>query len=67
MKENKEAFLLAGGDALVHLAESLRTKNIPQHFFGPIHLVRTYLVINFSTSLPHYVSVHILDDPPSFL
>ena len=47
MEENNYIFL-AGGDALVYLAEPVY-KNIPQHLFGAIHLVRTYLMTNFST------------------
>ena len=37
------------------------TKNIPQHLFGAIHLVRTYLMSDFSTPSP---STHL---PPPFL
>ena len=51
MEENNNIFL-AGGDALVYLAGPMRKKNIPQHLFGVIHLVRTYLRTNFSTPLP---------------
>ena len=50
MEENSDIFL-AGGDALVYLAGSFH-KNIPWHFFGDIHLVRTYLRTDFSTPLP---------------
>ena len=45
MEENGTIFL-AGGDALVYLDESLH-KNIPQHLFGAIHLVRMYLMTDF--------------------
>ena len=61
MEENND-ILLVGGDALVYL-ENQCTKNIPQHLFGAIHLVRTYLMTNFSTPLLLYAPVHILDDP----
>ena len=37
--------------------------NIPQYLFGAIPLVRTYLMTNFSTSLPLYAPLHILDNP----
>ena len=40
MDENKDVFL-AGANAL---------KNIPQHLFWGIHLVRTYLMTDFSTT-----------------
>ena len=50
MEENNDIFF-AGGDALVYLAEPMH-KNIPQHLFVAIHLVRTYLMTNFSTSSP---------------
>ena len=42
------------------------TKNIPQHLFGVIHLVRTYLMTDFSTPLPLYAPVHIFEDFPSY-
>ena len=51
MEENINTFL-AGGDALVYLAIPMHKKNIPQHLFGAIHLVRTYLRTNFSTPSP---------------
>ena len=50
MEENNGIFL-AGGDALMYLAGPMHKKNIPQLLFGVIHLVRTYLKINFSTLL----------------
>ena len=49
MEENNDIFL-AGGHALVYLAVPMH-KNIPQHLFGSIHLVRTYLRTDFSTPL----------------
>ena len=51
MEENNDIFL-AGGDALVYLAGPMHKKNIPQHLFGAIHLVRTYLRTDFSTPSP---------------
>ena len=51
MEENNDIFL-AGGDALVYLAGPMHKKNIPQHLFGAIHLVRTYLMTNFSITSP---------------
>ena len=49
MEENNDIFL-AGGDALVYLAVLGQcTKNIPQHLFGAVHLVLTYLRTNFSS------------------
>ena len=42
------------------------TKNIQQHLFGAIHLVRRYLMTNFSTPLPLYAPVNIFDDPSPF-
>ena len=51
MEENNNIFL-AGGDTLVYLAGPMHKKNIPQHLFGAIHLVRTYLRTDFSTHLP---------------
>ena len=49
MEENNN-ILLAGGDALVYSALPMH-KNIPPHLFGAVHLVRTYLRTNFSTTL----------------
>ena len=60
MEENNDIFL-AGGDALVYLAEPVH-KNIPQNLFGAIHLVCTYLITDSSIPLPLYALVHILDD-----
>ena len=48
MEENNDIFL-AGGDALVYLAGPMHKKNISQHLFGAIHLVRTYLRTGFPT------------------
>ena len=62
MEENSNIFL-SGGDALVYLTEC--TKNIPQNFFGTIHLIRTYRMTNFTTAVPLYAPVHIFDDLPS--
>ena len=50
MEENNDIFL-AGGDALVYLAKPMH-KNIPQHLFVAIHLVRTYLMTNFQPPPP---------------
>ena len=47
-----EDIFLAGGDAFVYLAGPMHKKNSPQHLFGAIHLVRTYLRTNFSTPVP---------------
>ena len=59
MMEENNGFFLAGGDALVHLAGPVH-KNIPQQLFGAIHLVRTYLRTDFSTSLPlASISTHL--------
>ena len=51
MEENNDIFL-AGGDALVYLAGPMHKKNIPQHLFGAIHLVRPYLRTDFSNLFP---------------
>ena len=51
MEENSDTFV-AGGDALVYFAGPIHKKNILQHLFGAIHLVRTHLRTNFSTALP---------------
>ena len=65
MEENND-ISLAGDDALVYLPNQC-TKNIPQQLFGALHLVRTYLMTDFSNPLSQYAPVHILDDPPPFL
>ena len=49
MEENNDIFL-AGGDALVYLVYQC-TKNIPQHLFWAMHLVRIYLRTDFSIPL----------------
>ena len=51
MEENNDIFL-AGGDALVYLAEPMHKKSIPQHLLGAIHLVCIYFRTDFSTPLP---------------
>ena len=51
MEENNDIFL-AGSDALVYFAGPMHKKNITQHLFGVIHLVRTSVRTNFSTLLP---------------
>ena len=56
MEENNDIFL-ADGDALVTWPVQY-TKNIPQHLFEAIHLVRRYLRIGFST--------HPFPPPPIF-
>ena len=48
MEENKDIFL-AGGDALVYLAVPMH-KKYSTNFFWAIHLVRTYVSTDFSTS-----------------
>ena len=50
MEKNNDIFL-AGSDALVYFAVPMHKKNILQHLFGAIHLVRTYLRINCSTTI----------------
>ena len=54
MEENNNIFL-AGSDALVYLAGPAH-KKYSTNLFGAIHLVRTYLRINFSTPLS-FVSI----------
>ena len=56
VEENKGIFL-SGGDALVYLAGPMH-QNIPQHLSGAIHLVRAYLMTNFSTPLPLCTHMH---------
>ena len=56
MEENNN-IVLAGGDALVYLAGPMQKKNIPQHFFGAIHLVRRYLRTDFLTPPLPFVSI----------
>ena len=55
MEENNDIFL-AAVDALVYLAGPMHKKNIPEHLFGAIYLIRTYLRTDFSTPLP-FVSI----------
>ena len=62
VEENNDIFL-AGGDALVLLAEPMQ-KKYSTKLFWVIHLVRTYLITDFSTPLPLYAPVHIFDDLP---
>ena len=62
MEENNDIFL-DGIDAVVYLAKQC-TKNFSEHLFGVIYLICTYLMTNFSTPLPLYAPVHILDDHP---
>ena len=62
MEENNDIFL-TGGNALVHLA---KPKNIPQNLFGATHLVRTYLLIYFSTPISLY-AVWMTISPVTFL
>ena len=61
MEKNYDIFL-AGGDALVYLTKPM-LKKYSTTWFGAIHLVRTYLMTNFSIPLPQYVPAHILGDP----
>ena len=56
IEENNDIFI-AGGDALVYLARPMHKKNIPQHSFGAIHLVRTYLTTN--SQLPSPLQAYI--------
>ena len=51
MMEENNSFFLAGVDALVNLAGPIQ-KNSPQHLFGAIHLVRSYLRANFLSPSP---------------
>ena len=52
LDENNNTFF-ASSDALMNLTKPMH-KNIPQHLFGVIQLVRTYLMTNFLTPLPLY-------------
>ena len=61
MEENKDIFL-AGGDALLYLAEQMHKKYSPTFAWG--HPSSTYVSYDrFSSPLPLYAPVHILDDP----
>ena len=51
MEGNNDIFL-ADGDAQVYLAEPMH-KKYSTTFFGAIHLVRTYLMTDFSTLSPY--------------
>ena len=57
IEENNNIFL-GGSNALVYLAELMHKKYSTKFVWG--YLVRTYLVTNFSTSLPLYVPVHMI-------
>ena len=50
MEENDDIFL-AGGDAVVYLAETMH-KKYSTKCFGAIHLVRTYLMTDFQLPSP---------------
>ena len=63
MEENNDIFLLAV--MLQCTWPKQCTKNNLQNLFGAIHLVNTFLMTDFSTPLPLYAPVHILDDSPS--
>ena len=65
--ENNGIFL-AGGDALVYLAEPMHKKYSTINLFGAIHLVRTYLKTDFSTAFPctHLYTLHMTPQPPPF-
>ena len=58
MEENIDIFL-AGDDTLGYLAGPMHKKNIPQHLFGAIHLVRTYLTTNSLPSSPCPLCKHM--------
>ena len=61
MGETNDIFL-TGGDALVYLTETMHNKYSTKFVWG-YPLVRTYLMTDFSTPLPLYAPVHILDHP----
>ena len=62
MEENNDIFL-AGGDALVYLAEPTHKKYSAT--FVCVHPFSTYVSYDqFFNSLPLYASLHILDDSP---
>ena len=64
MEENNDIFL-AGGDAVVYLAESMHKKYSTTFVWG--YPFSTYVSYNqFFNPLPLYTS-HILDDPPPLL
>ena len=61
MEKNNDIFF-AGGDALVYLTKPMFKKYYTT-WFGAIHLVRTYLMTNFSIPFHQYARAHILGDP----
>ena len=62
MEENNDIFL-AGGDALVYLAEPTHKKYSAT--FVCVHPFSTYVSYDrFFNSLPLYASLHILNDSP---
>ena len=64
MEENSDIFL-AGGDALVYLAEPMHKKYSTRFVCG--HPFSTYVSYDwFSNPLPLYAPVHILDEPYPF-
>ena len=67
MMEESNNIFLAGGDALVYLAETVQKKNSTKLFWGNLFIVRTYLMTDFLTPLPLYAPVHIFDDLPFIL
>ena len=64
MEENNDIFL-AGGDALVYLAESMQKRYFWKFIWG--HLFSTYVSYDrfFNSPLP-YAPLHILYDSPPF-
>ena len=63
MEENNDIFL-AGGDALVYLAEPMYKKYSITFVWG--HPFSTYVSFDrFLNPLPLYTAVHILHDPAS--
>ena len=64
MEKNSNIFL-TGGIALGYLAEPVH-RNVPQHLFGAIHLVHTYLMTNFSNPFHQCAPVQIMDNPHPF-
>ena len=66
MMEESNIFL-AGGDAVVHLAEPVHRKNSAKLFQGNLFIVRTYLMTDFLTPFPLYAPVYIFDDLPFIL
>ena len=65
MEENSDIFL-AGGDALVYLAETIHKKYSTKLFWG--NPFSTYVsMADLSTPLPLYAPVHIFDGLPFIL